>query len=70
MWSLVVAACPQKTQSDDDGVTLPLYTFAETQAYVIEERRCALCEYEAEHRCAMCSGSIPPKELASSPVPS
>jgi predicted RNA-binding Zn-ribbon protein involved in translation (DUF1610 family) len=37
------------------------------QTYVIEERRCALCEHEAEHICQRCGNEIPPEELDSSP---
>ncbi len=36
-------------------------------SYVIDERRCALCEHEAEHDCAVCGNPIPPEELDSSP---
>jgi hypothetical protein len=38
------------------------------EAYVIEERRCALCEHAAEHTCARCSNEIPPEELGTSPL--
>lgn len=37
------------------------------KTYVVEERRCALCEYEAEHTCQRCGNEIPPEELLSSP---
>ncbi len=37
------------------------------KSYVMEERRCALCEYEAEHSCERCGMEIPAEELDSSP---
>lgn len=37
------------------------------EAYVMEERRCALCEHEAEHSCARCGCEIPAEELDSEP---
>jgi len=37
------------------------------QTYVVEERRCAVCEHEAEHTCARCGNEIPPEELDSEP---
>jgi hypothetical protein len=56
--------------SHTDGNETPYIRCPEcsAEAYVIEEQRCALYEYEAEHRCAMCAGSIPPEELAGSPL--
>jgi hypothetical protein len=38
------------------------------ETYVVEERRCALCEHEAEHTCARCGMEIPAEELHSSPL--
>jgi hypothetical protein len=38
------------------------------KAYVVEERRCALCGHEAEHRCTLCGNYILPEELYSSPL--
>lgn len=37
------------------------------KTYVIDERRCALCEHEAEHTCERCGMEIPAEELDSSP---
>jgi RNA polymerase-binding transcription factor DksA len=37
------------------------------EAHVIEERRCAYCEHEAEHICARCGTEIPAEELDSEP---
>ena len=39
-----------------------------TQAYVVEEERCAFCGHEAEHICSRCSNPIPPNELDTSPL--
>jgi hypothetical protein len=52
-----------------DGNERPYVTCPEClqETYVIEERRCALCEHEAEHTCARCGINIPPEELGSSP---
>ena len=36
-------------------------------SYVIDERRCAYCGYEAEHACRLCGSTIPPCELDSTP---
>jgi DNA-directed RNA polymerase subunit RPC12/RpoP len=36
-------------------------------AYVIYEKRCALCGHEAEHICLLCENEIPACELDSSP---
>lgn len=33
------------------------------EAYVVDERHCAVCGTEAEHRCTICSNQIPPEEL-------
>lgn len=38
------------------------------EAYVVDERHCALCEYQAEHTCQRCGSEIPPEELDSSPL--
>jgi hypothetical protein len=38
------------------------------EAYIVEERRCALCHHEAEHSCLRCGMEIPPEELDSSPL--
>jgi len=56
--------------SHTDGNETPYVQCPEcsAEAYVIAEQRCALCEHEAEHRCDMCAGSIPPEELDSSPL--
>lgn len=56
--------------SHTDGNETPYVRCPEcaAEAYVTEEQRCALCEHEADHRCAMCSGLIPPEELTSSPL--
>lgn len=53
-----------------DGNTTPYVACpnCSKEAYVIEEGRCALCEYEAEHTCASCGSTIPPEELDSSPL--
>jgi hypothetical protein len=37
------------------------------KTYVIGERRCALCDHEAEHDCVRCGMEIPAEELDSSP---
>jgi hypothetical protein len=37
-------------------------------AYVMDEKRCALCGHEAEHTCARCGNYIPAEELMSSPM--
>jgi len=37
------------------------------KTYVMEERRCALCEHEAEHNCERCGMQITAVELDSSP---
>ncbi len=38
------------------------------ETYVVEERRCALCEGEMEHTCARCGIEIPAEELICSPL--
>ncbi len=37
-------------------------------AYIVSERRCALCGISAEHTCDMCGNEIPPEELTASPL--
>lgn len=53
----------------DDGAEEPYVACPEcgTESYVMDERRCAWCGHEANHKCAMCGNTIPPKELLCSP---
>jgi hypothetical protein len=53
----------------DDGAEVPYVTCFECdeEAYVMDERRCAFCGHEAEHKCAYCGNTIPAEELFLSP---
>jgi hypothetical protein len=53
----------------DDGAEEPYITCPEcsNDTYVMDERRCAWCGHKAEHKCAMCSNTIPVEELICSP---
>jgi hypothetical protein len=52
-----------------DGAETPFVRCPECNkmTYVMEERRCALCEHEAEHSCERCGTEIPAEELDCSP---
>ena len=53
-----------------DGGETPFVNCPECgqETYVVGERRCALCQHEAEHTCARCGMEIPAEELLSSPL--
>ena len=38
------------------------------EAYVMSERKCALCQAEAQHECERCGNDIPASEMISSPM--
>ena len=52
-----------------DGDETPYVSCPECseEAYVISEKMCAKCGYEATHTCVVCGSNIPPEELDSSP---
>ena len=52
-----------------DGNELPYVSCPECskETYVISEKRCAYCGYEATHTCCLCGSDIMPEELDSSP---
>ena len=52
-----------------DGNELPYVSCPECseETYVISEKRCACCGYEATHTCCLCGSDIIPEELDSSP---
>jgi hypothetical protein len=53
----------------DDGAEEPYVSCpgCSKETYVIDERRCAWCGHEAEHKCQLCGNTIPPEELILSP---
>lgn len=53
----------------DDGADEPYVSCpsCSNDTYVVDERKCAWCGHEAEHTCHLCSNTIPPSELDSSP---
>lgn len=53
-----------------DGVDEPYTDCPECgeEAYVMSERKCALCQAEAEHECERCGTDIPASEMVSSPM--
>lgn len=53
-----------------DGNELPYVSCPECseETYVISEKRCAYCGYEATHTCDRCGSYIIPEELESSPL--
>ncbi len=51
--------------SHTDGDETPYTTCPEcgAEAYIMEDRCCALCDESAEHTCGRCGCSIPAEEL-------
>ena len=60
----------ERYRSFTDGNELPYVSCPECseETYVISEKRCAYCGYEATHTCDRCGSDIIPEELESSPL--
>jgi hypothetical protein len=68
--AIALALSTASYRSLKDGGETPHVSCPECgkMTYVMDERRCAFCEAEAEHTCARCGIEIPAEELICSPL--